>query len=264
MNDGRSIPALGYGTWRVVDGEAASLVADAIAAGYRHIDTAALYDNEVGVGKGIAQAGLDRDELFVTTKLWHNEHKDPAAGLATSLRKLGLDWVDLYLIHWPVPSLNLFVRAWEGLIELREQGLARSIGVSNFLPEHLDALVGTGVVPCINQVEVHPSFTNLVVVEGNTQRGVRTESYRPLGGGRDLADPVLTGIASELGATPSQVVLAWHLAKGYVAIPKSADPVRRRENLAAQNIQLSLAEVAAIDALDRDNRQCADPAEFAG
>ena len=259
MNDGREIPSLGYGTWLVSDEGAESLVADAIAAGYRHVDTASMYGNETGVGKGIRASGIDRTQVFVTTKLWNSDQSDPEAALTSSLDRLGLDYVDLYLIHWPVPRQHLYVRAWETLIKLRERGLAASIGVSNFSPEHLDALQPSGVVPAVNQSEVHPSFANRQIAETNAERGIVTECYSPLGRAGDLAEPVLTRIAARLGATPAQVVLAWHLAKGFVAIPKSASPARIRENFQAQNLDLTVDDIAAIDSLDRGNRIGSDP-----
>ncbi|MDR0784187.1 MAG: aldo/keto reductase [Propionibacteriaceae bacterium] len=264
MNDGLTIPALGYGTWRVTDEEACALVTQAFTAGYRHIDTARLYYNEDGVGQAIAQSGLDRSEIFITTKLWHNHHQDPEPALEASLKRLGLDWVDLYLIHWPVPALGLYPQAWEGLIKLRERGLTRSIGVSNFLVEHLEAIAPSGVVPAINQVELHPTFANREVADANAERGILTQCYRPLGNGDDLTNPTVREIASRLEATAAQVVIAWHLAKGYVAIPKSVTPARIKENLAAKDLSLTAADIAAIDALDCNNRQAFHPAEFAG
>ena len=262
MNDGREIPQLGYGTWLVSDEGAESLVAEAISAGYRHVDTASMYGNETGVGKGIRASGIDRAELFVTTKLWNTEQSDPEAALGNSLRKLGLDYVDLYLIHWPAPRQNLYAKAWEKLIKLRDKGMAASIGVSNFYPECLDALLLSGVVPAVNQIEVHPSFADRAIVEANAARGILTECYSPLGRAGDLAEPVLGKIAARLGASPAQVVIAWHLAKGFVAIPKSAAPARIRENLQAQAIRLTDEDIAAIDSLDRGNRISADPVQM--
>ena len=263
MNDGRQIPTLGYGTYRLGDG-VATMVADALATGYRHIDTAAVYDNEVGVGRGIAASGLARRDVFVTTKLWNADQANPAAALAASLERLGLEWVDLYLIHWPVPTLHRYVAAWEALIELREQGLAKSIGVSNFYAAVLDDLAPTGVVPAVNQVEKHPTYANRATVEANTSRGILTECYSPLGRARDLAEPVLGIIGARVGASPAQVVLAWHLARNHVVIPKTADPVRLRENFEAAEVRLTDNDLAAIDALDRGNRLGSDPASFVG
>lgn len=263
MNDSHTIPALGYGTWRISDKDSPPLVLEALAAGYRHIDTAALYDNEAGVGRGIRDSGLHRSEVFVTTKLWNTDHADPRSALSRSLDKLGLDHVDLYLIHWPVPAQNRFVHAWDKLIELREEGLATSIGVSNFLPEHVAALAPTGVVPAVNQIELHPSFANRASEADNTERGILTECYAPLGRTRDFAGTV-ADIAARRGATPAQVVIAWHLAHGRVLIPKSATPARIRENYAGGATTLTEADVAAIDKLDAGNRICGHPATFSG
>jgi len=264
MNDGRAIPTLGYGTWRVNDEDAQSLVAQAIGFGYRHIDTAAVYANEAGVGRGIADAGVDRAELFVTTKLWNADQADPRSALAASLTKLGLDYVDLYLIHWPVPAKNQYVGAWEQLVALREEGLAKSIGVSNFLPAHLAAVVATGTTPAVNQIEVHPSFANRDGVRANTGYGILTECYSPLGRARDLTEPVIGLISARLGASPAQVILAWHLAKNFVVIPKSITPARIRENWESLTLELSANDIAAIDALDADQRIGSDPAQFVG
>jgi 2,5-diketo-D-gluconate reductase A len=264
MNDGYEIPSIGYGTWMVPDAESEALVREALEAGYRHIDTAMIYENEVGVGKGIARSGLPREEIFVTTKLWITDMNDPQGALTTSLRKLQLDYVDLYLIHWPAPKVNLYAKAWDALIELREKGLVRSIGVSNFNPEHLDALKGSGVTPCINQVEAHPSFPNTEVITANTAQGILTECYCPLGRGKYLTSPVLSGIASHLDATEAQVVLAWHLSKGYIPLPKSATPARIKENLDVQKIELADEDIAAIDSLATGRKICADPADFNG
>lgn len=264
MNDGHSIPTMGYGTWKVSDHAAEDLVATAIEAGYRHIDTAAIYDNETGVGKGITASGVERSQLFITTKLKNADQADPASALKISLQKLGLDYVDLYLIHWPVPSKNLYPDAWRTLIELRNQGLTRSIGVSNFLEPYLDALESSEVLPAVNQIEYHPSNSGSPTVAANTRRGILTECYTPLGRGHDLEEPVLGVIADRLGATPSQVVLAWELAKNFIVIPKSATPARIRENFAAQDLSLTATDMAAIDALNRGNRLAANPAEYVG
>jgi len=264
MNDGRAIPTLGYGTYRVTGDKASSLVAQAIEAGYRHVDTAAFYDNETEVGQGVAQAAVAREDVFVVTKLWPGDQNDPKAALELSLRKLGLEYVDLYLMHWPAPARGLYVSAWVSLIELRQAGLARSIGVSNFLPQHLAALEPTGVVPAVNQIELHPSYNNAAAVAANAARGIVTEAYQPLGHGADLAEPVIAGIAATLVATPAQVILAWELAKDYVVIPKTTDPKRMAQNLAAAELELSESDIAAIDALPQGPRLCSDPASFTG
>lgn len=264
MNDGYEIPSVGYGTWRVSDAESEALVIEALNLGYRHIDTAMIYENETGVGNGIANSGVDRDEIFVTTKLWTTDQADPEAALATSLRKLRLDHVDLYLIHWPAPALDLYPKAWETLIKLREKGMTTSIGVSNFTPEHLDAIKASGVVPAVNQIEVHPNFPNTRSTEANEAQDILTECYCPLGRGHYFSDPILAEISETHGASPAQVVLAWHLAKGYVPLPKSSTPSRIKENLDAQDIELSQEDVTAIDLITRGNKICADPALFNG
>ncbi|MCL1906586.1 MAG: aldo/keto reductase [Propionibacteriaceae bacterium] len=264
MNDGYEIPSMGYGTWRVSDVEAEALVIQAIEVGYRHIDTATIYENEVGVGKGLKSCGLDRDDIFVTTKTWTDDLHDPEAALATSLMKLNLDYVDLYLIHWPAPGLGLYQKAWDTLITLRNKGLTKSIGVSNFNPDHLQAIAGSGVVPAINQVELHPGFPNTAVAQANTDQGTLTESYAPLGRGHYLDDPALNEIAVRLEATPAQVVLAWHLANGFIPLPKSANPVRIKENLDAEKLELSCGDLVAIDALATGTKICAEPQDFNG
>lgn len=264
LSDGRSIPALGFGTYGIND---PAVIAEALDAGYRHIDTAQMYGNEAAVGQGIAASGLDRDEVFVTSKL-HNPHHlpdDARREFATTLEALGVDQVDLFLIHWPVPMHygGDFVSTWRCLIEFAADGRARSIGVSNFLPDHLRQIVAeTGVVPAVNQVEVHPHFANSDVVAANAHHGVTTVAWSPLARGALSSDPVITAVAAEAAATPAQVVLAWHLAHGRVAIPKSTNPARMRENLAAADLRLTPDQVARIDALDRgaDGRTGADPA----
>ena len=262
LNDRQVIPQLGYGTWRVADEQAASLVKTAIEVGYRHIDTAAIYGNEAGVGEGIRQSGVARQDLFITTKLWNTDQDDPVAAFHSSLDKLGLEYVDLYLIHWPVPAQKLYAAAWETLIDLRTQGLAKSIGVSNFYAEVLDDLVDSGVVPAVNQVEIHPTFANRSTVDTNTSRGIVTESWSPLGRSEDLDNPVIELIAAKFDATPAQVVIAWHLAKNFVVIPKTVTAARMRENFEALDLELTDSDIAAIDALDRGNRQGGDPHTF--
>ena len=264
MNDGHSIPVLGYGTWRITDQAAPHLVAEAIAVGYRHIDTASIYENETGVGRGIAESGVHRDELFVTTKLWPSDHRRPQDALSRSLDKLGMDHVDLYLIHWPAPAQNRYVHAWETMIDLREQGLTTSIGASNFLPAHLDALRPTEVVPVVNQIERHPSFTNLTCVAANEAQEILTECYVPLGRAQDLSIPVIQSLAAEMRRSPAQVVIAWHMSHGHLAIPKSSTPSRIAENFQAGSLRLNSDQIAAIDSLDSGNRICGHPADFVG
>ncbi|MDO4645769.1 MAG: aldo/keto reductase [Propionibacteriaceae bacterium] len=265
LNDGNSIPQLGLGVWQLTDEEATAAVSDALETGYRHIDTAAIYRNETGVGRAIAASALPRDEIFVTTKLWNKaQGRDLArSGLERSLEKLGLDHVDLYLIHWPCPAQDKYVETWEQLIDFRSEGLARSIGVCNFLPGHLDAIVDeTGITPAIDQIELHPTFQPDDLINHCADLGVAVESWSPLGQAADLADPVITGIAGRLGATPAQVVIRWHLDRGFIVIPRSKNPERIASNFGALDVQLSAEDRAAIDALNTSNRLGPDPATF--
>jgi len=260
------IPQLGYGVFKVDPDIAADVTSQALAAGYRHIDTAKIYGNEEGVGRAIAESGIPREELFVTTKLWDDAHAfdDAIAACEASLERLGLDYVDLYLIHWAVPSQGQYVEAWKALIALQERGLVRAIGVSNFPKEQLAEIIeATGVVPAIHQIELHPYFQQRELRGIHEEKGILTESWGPLGQGKSdlLENPAVTAIAEAHGASPAQVVLAWHLAHGIVTIPKSVTPSRIVENLAAVELELTADEVAAIDALDReDGRGGTDPA----
>ncbi|MGP5639564.1 aldo/keto reductase [Brachybacterium tyrofermentans] len=263
---GRSIPQLGYGVFKVEDDVAADVTLQALEAGYRHLDTAKVYGNEEGVGRAIREAGVPREELFVTTKLWNDAQgfDDAIAACEASLERLGLDYVDLYLVHWAVPSQGQYVEAWKALIELQKRGLVRTIGVSNYpAPQLTEIIEATGVVPAIHQIELHPYFQQRELREIHAQHGILTESWGPLGQGKSdlLENAVITGIATAHAATPAQVVLAWHLAHGVVTIPKSVTPSRIVENLAAAELELTADDVAAIDELDRsDGRGGADPA----
>ncbi|MGD7706132.1 aldo/keto reductase [Microlunatus sp. Y2014] len=258
--DGTSIPQLGYGTYQVDPAETFELVRTALELGHRHIDTAALYANEEGVGRAIKESGIPRDEVYVTTKVWNDRHHEVPQAMAESLERLGLDHVDLYLVHWPAPVVGDYRTAWQELIKLREQGLTTSIGVSNFAISHLDQIIAdTDVVPVINQVELHPTFPQTELVAHHTKLGIVTEAWAPLGKGADLDGEVVGSIASRIGATPAQVVLAWHLAKGYVVFPKSANPKRIVENFDLDGVSLTDDDISAIDTLDTGNRQGADP-----
>lgn len=260
------IPQLGYGVFKVDPDIAADVTGQALAAGYRHIDTAKIYGNEEGVGRAIAESGIPREELFVTTKLWDDAHAfdDAIAACEASLERLGLDYVDLYLIHWAVPSQGEYVEAWKALIALQERGLVRAIGVSNFPKEQLTEIIeATGAAPAIHQIELHPYFQQRELRGIHEEKGILTESWGPLGQGKSdlLENPAVTTIAEARGASPAQVVLAWHLAHGIVTIPKSVTPSRIVENLAAVELELTADEIAAIDALDReDGRGGTDPA----
>ncbi|MEO2098305.1 MAG: aldo/keto reductase [Brachybacterium sp.] len=260
------IPQLGYGVFKVDPDIAADVTSQALAAGYRHIDTAKIYGNEEGVGRAIAESGIPREELFVTTKLWDDAHAfdDAIAACEASLERLGLDYVDLYLIHWAVPSQGQYVEAWKALIALQERGLVRAIGVSNFPKEQLAEIIeATGVVPAIHQIELHPYFQQRELRALHAEHDILTEAWGPLGQGKSdlLENPAVTAIAEAHDASPAQVVLAWHLAHGIVTIPKSVTPSRIVENLASVELTLTADEVAAIDALDReDGRGGTDPA----
>ncbi|WP_425429799.1 aldo/keto reductase [Corynebacterium pacaense] len=266
LNDGTSIPQLGFGVFQIPDEDTTAAVSTALEAGYRSIDTAAIYGNEGGVGRAIAESGLPRGELHVTTKLWISDLDNAGAALRTSLDKLGLEQVDLYLIHWPAPAdTDAYLRAWRSLVELREEGLTRSIGVSNFQPEHLERIIDdTGVTPAVNQVELHPRFQNLEVAAANRKHGIATEAWSPLAQGDVLGDETITRAAAEHGVTPAQIVLRWHLQEGRIIIPKSVTPSRIAENIDIFGFELAAEEIAAIDALNRDERRGPNPNEFSG
>jgi 2,5-diketo-D-gluconate reductase A len=263
MLDGNEIPMLGFGTWPLDDDAAFAAVGAALRTGYRLIDTAALYGNEAGVGRAIADSGVPRGEVFVTTKLRGAQHgyERTVTGLDESLARLGLDHVDLYLIHWPLPGMGLFVDSWRALVDLRAAGKARSIGVSNFTPHHIEQLVeSTGVLPAVNQVELHPDFAQPELRAWHDTRGIVTEAWSPLGPHSDiLSHPAIAAVAAAHGRTPAQVVLRWHVQIGAVPIPKSAHPERMRQNLAAFDFELSADDMAALAGLDRGNRCGGDP-----
>jgi 2,5-diketo-D-gluconate reductase A len=255
LNSGHTIPQLGFGVFLVPPDEAEKAVSEALEVGYRHIDTAAIYRNEEGVGAAIAKSGVARDELFVTTKLWNDRHdgEEPHAAIRESLDKLGLEFVDLYLTHWPAPAQDQYTNAWAKLVEIRDAGLARSIGVSNHLPEHLDRIVAdTGVVPAVDQIELHPAYQQRDVASWARDHDVKIEAWGPLGQGKyDLfGTDAVASAAAATGHTPAQVVLRWHLQKGFIVFPKSVHAERMRENLDVFGFELDDAQMAAIDALD--------------
>lgn len=264
LNDGRMMPQVGLGTWPMTNDDAPAVIADAIAAGYRHIDTAYRYGNHRGVGEGIRRSGVDRAELFITTKMdFAFQGGDKAvAGLALCLEELGLAYVDLLLIHWPMPMKGEFVSTWRTYERLQQSGTVRSIGVSNFTPAHLATLAAeTSVVPACNQIQLSPRITRPDHVAYHRAHGIATVSWSPLGQGNDmLRDATIQQIAARHGKTPAQVVLRWNIEQGFVPIPKSAHPQRLRENLAVFDFSLSAAEVAALTALDdgRERRVNAD------
>ncbi|MEO5317545.1 aldo/keto reductase [Arthrobacter sp. CC3] len=254
LNDGYRIPQIGLGTWPLDDQQVAAAVVDAVEAGYRHIDTAVKYGNEKGVGNGIRSSGLDRSEVFITTKLdGEFQGQDRAvAGLDGSLKRLGLDYVDLLLIHWPLPRRDEFISTWKTFERLQADGKVRSIGVSNFKPAHLERLMAEcDVVPAVNQIQVSPAVTRIVDISYDRRHGIVTESYSPLGAGGDLLNaPVLGKIAEKHGKTPGQIVLRWHVEQGLVAIPKSANPQRMKENLDIFGFALDADDTSAIATLD--------------
>ena len=251
LNDGRTMPQLGMGTWRIPDSQAAMVVRQGLDAGFRLIDTAAIYDNERGVGEGY-QRGDGFEGAFITTKLWNDRQDDAAAALDESLSLLGLDAVDLYLMHWPAPGQGQYVDAWKAMIDLREAGKTRSIGVSNFLPEHLDRIVAaTGVAPAVNQIELHPDFQQRENRRYHEAHDIVTQSWSPIGQGKTLLDQdTITRIAHKHGRSPAQVVIAWHLAHGLSVIPKASSPEHLSDNHAALDLTLDDEDMAAIDAMD--------------
>ena len=266
LNDSRTIPQLGFGVFKVDPAETERIVTDALEAGYRHIDTAAIYGNEEGVGRAIAASGIARDELFVTTKLWNDRRgaAEARAAMGESLEKLGLDHVDLYLIHWPTPSAGSPVETWEALAAMRDEGLTTSIGVSNFDERYLPEILATGVVPAVDQIELHPQFQQRAATALAAEHDIKIEAWGPLGQGKvDYSSGAIGEIAARLGVSWAQVVIAWHLASGRIVFPKSNRRERMEENLAAAAVQLTADDVAAIDALDQGaaGRVSADPAE---
>ncbi|MDN6429414.1 MAG: aldo/keto reductase [Propionibacterium sp.] len=267
LGDGVTIPQVGFGTFQIPPVDTQRAVEEALAIGYRHIDTAAGYYNEAGVGAALRASGLGEGEVFVTTKLRNADQGSESVREAfeASREALGREVLDLYLIHWPVPARDLYVESWRVLADLAEQGAVRAIGVSNFLPEHLERLVvETGVTPALNQVEIHPTFSQPEVRRACLRRGIAVEAYSPLGQGSDLQAPTLTAIAARLGVTPAQVVLRWHIQSGRIVIPKSVHPRRMRENLTVTGFALDSEDMSAIDALDTAaGRLGGDPATFA-
>ncbi|MEU6488676.1 aldo/keto reductase [Streptomyces sp. NPDC046887] len=266
LNNGVSMPQLGFGVWQVSDDEATKAVGTALEAGYRSIDTAAAYENEKGTGEAIRAAGLPREELFVTTKLWNSDQGYDSALRAfdTSLDRLGLDYVDLYLIHWPLPAKGAYVDTYKAFEKVLSEGRAKAIGVSNFLPEHLDRLIQeTSVVPAVNQIELHPQLQQAESRAFHAEHGIATEAWSPLGQGKGLLDvPAVRAIAQKHGRTPAQVVLRWHLQLGNVVIPKSVTPSRIRENIDVFGFELDQDDLAGLAALDEGKRLGPDPATF--
>lgn len=253
FSDGNSIPQIGLGVWQTPNDVAVTAVKAALDAGYRHVDTAAIYGNEQGVGEGMRASGVARKDIFLTTKLWNDAQGYDSALKAfdRSLELLGTDYVDLYLIHWPSAQRNLYVESWKALVRLKEEGRARSIGVSNFHAPHLERIIGeTGVTPVLNQIELHPDFQQKALRDVHEKLGIRTQSWSPLGQGQLLDNPVIGEIARKLGRTPAQVIIRWHLQKGLIVIPKSVTPSRIVENFKVFDFTLSAEDLAALDGLD--------------
>ena len=269
LNNGQAIPQFGFGVFQIEPKDTAAAVSTALEAGYRHIDTAEMYGNEAEVGEAVAASGLDRSEVFLTSKLKNDAHEPDAAHEAfdETLKALGVDYVDLFLIHWPLPMRydGDFVSTWKTLEEFYREGRARSIGVSNFQPQHLRRLHGqTDIIPAVNQIEAHPYLTQDDVRAFCAEHQIAVEAWSPLGQGNDLDDPVVGRIAERTGKTPAQVVLRWHIQRGDIVFPKSVTPERIRENIDIFDFELSGADVNDITLLNRNERTGPDPDKFTG
>ena len=266
LNDGTTIPQLGFGVFRVDPEEAERIVSDALEVGYRHIDTAAIYGNEIGVGRAIAASGIPRDELYITTKLWNSDQGTQSAidAMDLSLEKLGLDHVDLYLIHWPRPDLDRYLESWHTLEQLKADGKTTSIGVSNFHIPHLERVIGeSGTVPAVDQIELHPAFAQRPIREYAASKGIAIEAWGPLGQGKyDLFGmPAVADAARAHGVSPAQAVIRWHLQHGIIVFPKSNSRERIAQNFDVFGFELTAAEMAAIDGLDQGMRVGSNPDE---
>jgi 2,5-diketo-D-gluconate reductase A len=265
LSPSERIPQLGFGVFQVPPRETEEVVANALSAGYRHLDTAAAYRNEGAVGEAVHASGLDRGEVFITTKCWNDDqgYEQAKRACKASLERLELSHLDLYLIHWPVPAHDLYVETWKAFVELQSEGLVRSIGVSNFQSAHLERLIAeTGVTPAINQIELHPHFQQVGLRREHERLGILTEAWSPLGQGLELEDPAIVEIARAHSKTPAQAIIRWHLQLGNVVIPKSVTPSRIRENFEVFDFELSGAEMEAIEALDAGTRIGPDPDTF--
>jgi 2,5-diketo-D-gluconate reductase A len=266
LHDGVEIPQLGFGVFQVPPEDTQAVVEEALAAGYRHIDTAAIYRNEEGVGAAIAASDIPREEIFVTTKLWNSQQGYDSALRACerSRQRLGLDWLDLYLIHWPMPTRGLFLETWRAFERIHAEGGSRSIGVSNFRIEDFQALEREAeLMPTVNQVELHPRFQQAELRRWHAEHGIATEAWSPLGQGTLLSEEAIAEIAAHHRRTPAQAIIRWHLQLGNVVIPKSANPERIRENLDVFDFELTEDEMEAIERLDSGGRIGDDPATYA-
>jgi 2,5-diketo-D-gluconate reductase A len=265
LNDGVEIPQLGFGVFQVPPEDTKKATLEALEVGYRHIDTAEMYGNEKGVGEAIAESGIPRDQIFVTSKLNNTFHAREAAlgAFDETLETLGFETLDLFLIHWPLPAVGDYVETWKAMEEMKASGRVRSIGVSNFQPAHLQRLFDeTDTVPSVSQIEVHPYLTNEVARAFNTEHGIFTEAWSPIAQGAVLTDPVITGIADRVGRTPAQVTLRWHIQRGDIVFPKSVTRSRVEENFALFDFELTNDDIAAIAGLNRDERTGPDPDTF--
>jgi 2,5-diketo-D-gluconate reductase A len=265
MNDGRSIPVIGFGVWQVPDDVVVDATVKALEVGYRHIDTAYLYHNERGVGEALRRSELDRDDVFVTTKVWNTDHgyDQTLRAFDKSTGLLGIDEVDLYLIHWPTPARDVYLESWRALIRLREEGRARSIGVSNFHDAHLRKIIDeTGVIPAINQIELHPWLPQSELRDIDARLGIRTEAWSPLGSGRLIDDPVIAEVSAKHGKSPAQVMVRWSIQLGNIVLPKSVTPERIEQNIDVFDFQLDDADMAAIATLESGRRTGPNPDEF--
>ncbi|MGV0870751.1 aldo/keto reductase [Mycolicibacterium sp. XJ879] len=265
LNDDNSIPQVGLGVWQTPPEDTERAAATALEAGYRHIDTAAAYGNEREVGQAISKSGLARADVYVTTKLWNADqgYDSTLRAFDASMGRLGLDCLDLYLIHWPVPANDAYVETFKAFADLRNQGRIRSIGVSNFAPEHLRKLVdATGIVPAVNQIELHPRLQQHELREMHAQLGIATEAWSPLGQGSLLTDPTVTAVAEAQSKTPAQVLIRWHIQLGNIVIPKSVTPERIVSNFDVFDFELSEQDMASISSLGDDTRLGPDPRTF--
>lgn len=265
LNDGRRMPQLGTGIWQIDDAKTPEVVSQALKIGYRLIDGAAAYKNERGLGQGLRDADVPRDEVFVTSKLWNDAQGHDAALRAfdATMERTGLEYLDLYLIHWPLPALNAYVDSWKALVRLRDEGRVRSIGVANFHEAHLTRLIDeTGVTPALNQIELHPSLPQVAMREVNRRLGIVTQSWTPLGRGDSFTAPEVVAVAERLGRSPAQVILRWHIQHGLSVIPKSENPDRLAQNFEVLDFELTGQDMAALDGLDRNHRTGPDPETF--
>jgi 2,5-diketo-D-gluconate reductase A len=265
LNDGVEIPQLGFGVFQVPPEDTKKATLEALEVGYRHIDTAEMYGNEKGVGEAVAESGIPRDEIFVTSKLNNSFHarEDALGAFDTTMETLGFESLDLFLIHWPLPAVGGFVETWKAMEEMKASGRVRSIGVSNFQPAHLQRLFDeTETVPSVNQIEVHPYLTNEVARAFNTEHGIATEAWSPIAQGGVLTDPVITEIAERVSRSAAQVTLRWHIQRGDIVFPKSVTRSRVEENFALFDFELTDADIDAIAKLNRDERTGPDPDTF--